>query len=113
MWLLHNGVPVRTALDRLRPATSAEALAFQFLNDARWYEAGYPEDLQAYVHDGNLHDHQMPMHRQPKQSPAKTMTSACPTHRTDRMMNPKKSKGHRPMRSGDGGLQVSDQTMTI
>ena len=37
------------ALDRLRPATSAETLALQFLNDANRYESGHPEDQQAYV----------------------------------------------------------------
>ena len=36
-------------LDRLRPATSAEALAMQFLNDARDYVGAHPEDQQSFV----------------------------------------------------------------
>ena len=47
--LLHGGVPVCAGLDRLRPATSAEALAMLFLNDARNYVGAHPEDQQSFV----------------------------------------------------------------
>ena len=47
------------AVDRLRPATSAEALAMQFAQNVK-YEPGHPEDQQAFVdartplnHDGD------------------------------------------------------------
>ena len=36
------------AVDRLRPATSAEALAMQFAQKLK-YEPGHPEDQQAFV----------------------------------------------------------------
>ena len=36
------------AVDRLRPATSAEALAMQFAQSSK-YEPGHPEDQQAFV----------------------------------------------------------------
>ena len=39
---------VCAAVDRLRPATSAEALAMQFAQNAK-YEPGHPEDQQAFV----------------------------------------------------------------
>ena len=58
-WLICAGVPVCAAVDRLRPATSAEALAMQFAQNVR-YEPGHPEDQQAFVdarapldHDGD------------------------------------------------------------
>ena len=55
-WLI---CPVCAAVDRLRPATSAEALAMQFAQNVR-YAPGHPEDHQAFVdarapldHDGD------------------------------------------------------------
>ena len=58
-WLICAGVPVCAAVDRLRPATSAEALAMQFAQNGR-NEPGHPEDQQAFVdarapldHDGD------------------------------------------------------------
>ena len=48
-WLICAGTPVCAAVDRLRPATSAEALAMQFAQNAK-YEPGHPEDQQAFVH---------------------------------------------------------------
>ena len=58
-WLICAGVPVCAAVDRLRPATSAEALAMQFAQNVR-YELGHPEVQQAFVdarapldHDGD------------------------------------------------------------
>ena len=47
-WLICAGTPVCAAVDRLRPATSAEALAMQFAQNAK-YEPGHPEDQQAFV----------------------------------------------------------------
>ena len=47
-WLICAGTPVCAAVDRLRPATSAEALAMQFAQNAK-YEPGRPEDQQAFV----------------------------------------------------------------
>ena len=47
-WLICAGTPVCAAVDRLRPATSAEALAMQFTQNAK-YEPGHPEDQQAFV----------------------------------------------------------------
>ena len=47
-WLICAGVSVCAAVDRLRPATSAEALAMQFEQNVR-YEPGRPEDQQAFV----------------------------------------------------------------
>ena len=41
------GTPVCAAVDRLRPATSAEALAMQFAQNVK-YEPGHPEDQQAF-----------------------------------------------------------------
>ena len=46
--LIYAGVPVCAAVDRLRPATSAEALAVQFEQNVR-YEPDQPEDQQAFV----------------------------------------------------------------
>ena len=46
-WLICAGTPVCAAVDRLRPATSAEALAMQFAQNAK-YEPGHPEDQQAF-----------------------------------------------------------------
>ena len=42
------GTLVCAAVDRLRPATSAEALAMQFAQNTK-YEPGHPEDQQAFV----------------------------------------------------------------
>ena len=42
------GTPVCAAVDRLRPATSAEAIAMQFAQIAK-YEPEHPEDQQAFV----------------------------------------------------------------
>ena len=47
-WLICAGTPVCAAVDRLRPATSAEALAMQFSQNVK-YEPGHPEDQQAFV----------------------------------------------------------------
>ena len=47
-WLICAGTPVCAAVDRLRPATSAEALAMQFAQNVK-YEPGHPEDQQAFV----------------------------------------------------------------
>ena len=47
-WLICAGTPVCAAVDRLRPATSAEALAMQFAQNVK-YEPGHPEDQQASV----------------------------------------------------------------
>ena len=47
-WLICAGTPVCAAVDRLRPATSAEALAMQLAQNAK-YEPGHPEDQQAFV----------------------------------------------------------------
>ena len=47
-WLICAGTPVCAAVDRLRPPTSAEALAIQFAQNAN-YEPGHPEDQQAFV----------------------------------------------------------------
>ena len=47
-WLICARVPVCAAVDSLRPATSAEALAMQFEQNVR-YEPGHPEDQQAFV----------------------------------------------------------------
>ena len=47
-WLICAGIPVCAAVDRLRPATSAEALAMKFAQNAK-YEPGHPEDQQAFV----------------------------------------------------------------
>ena len=47
-WLIFVGTLVCAAVDRLRPATSAEALAMQFAQNAK-YEPGHPEDQQAFV----------------------------------------------------------------
>ena len=47
-WLICAGTPMYAAVDRLRPATSAEALAMQFAQNAK-YEPGHPEDQQAFV----------------------------------------------------------------
>ena len=47
-WLICAGTPVCAAVDRLRPATSAEALAIQVAQNAK-YEPGHPEDQQAFV----------------------------------------------------------------
>ena len=47
-WLICAGTPVCAAVDRLRPATSAEARAMQFVQNAK-YEPGRPEDQQAFV----------------------------------------------------------------
>ena len=47
-WLICAGTPVCAAVDRLRPATSAEALAMQFAQSVK-YEPGHPEDQQAFV----------------------------------------------------------------
>ena len=47
-WLTCAGTPVCAAVDRLRPATSAEALAMQFAQNAK-HEPGHPEDQQAFV----------------------------------------------------------------
>ena len=47
-WLICAGTPVCAAVDRLRPATSAEALAMQFAQNAK-YEPGHPEDQQDFV----------------------------------------------------------------
>ena len=47
-WLICAGTPVCAAVDRLRPATSAEALAMQFAQNAK-YEPGHPEDQQAFA----------------------------------------------------------------
>ena len=48
-----------SAVDRLRPATPAEALAMQFAQNVK-YEPGHPEEQQAFVgarallnHDGD------------------------------------------------------------
>ena len=46
--LICAGTPVCAAVDRLRPATSAEALAMQFAQNVE-YEPGHPEDQQAFV----------------------------------------------------------------
>ena len=58
-WLICAGTPVCAAVDRLRPATSAEALTMQFAQNVK-YEPGHPEDQQAFVdarapldHDGD------------------------------------------------------------
>ena len=40
--------PVRAAVDRLRPATSAEALAMQFTHDVG-NEPGHPKDQEAFI----------------------------------------------------------------
>ena len=57
--LICAGTPVCAAVDRLRPATSAEALAMQFAQNVK-YEPGHLEDQQAFVdaraplnHDGD------------------------------------------------------------
>ena len=47
-WLICAGTPVCAAVDRLRPATPAEALAMQFAQNVQ-YEPGHPEDQQAFV----------------------------------------------------------------
>ena len=47
-WLICAGTPVCAAVDRLRPAISAEALAMQFAQNAK-YEPGHPEDQQAFI----------------------------------------------------------------
>ena len=47
-WLICAGTPVCAAVDRLRPATSSEALAMQFAQNVK-YELGYPQDEQAFV----------------------------------------------------------------
>ena len=47
-WLICAGVPVCATVDRLRPATSAEALAMQFAQNVR-YEPVHSEDQQAFV----------------------------------------------------------------
>ena len=47
-WLICAVTPVFAAVDRLRPATSAEALAMQFAQNAK-YEPGHPEDQQVFV----------------------------------------------------------------
>ena len=47
-WLICAGTPVCATVDRLRPATSAEALALQFAQNVK-YEPGHPEDQQAFV----------------------------------------------------------------
>ena len=47
-WQICAGTPVCTAVDRLRPATSAEALAMQFAHNAK-YDLGQTEDQQAFV----------------------------------------------------------------
>ena len=47
-WLICAGAPVCAAVDRLRPATSAEALAMQFAQNVQ-YKPGHPEDQQAFV----------------------------------------------------------------
>ena len=47
-WLICGGTPVCAAVDRLRQATSAEALAMQFPQNAK-HEPGHPEDQQAFV----------------------------------------------------------------
>ena len=46
-WLICAGTPVCAAVDQLRPATSAEALAMQFAQNVK-YEPGHPEDQQAF-----------------------------------------------------------------
>ena len=46
-WLICAGTPVCEAAYRLRPATSAEAFAMQFAQNAK-YEPGHPEDQQAF-----------------------------------------------------------------
>ena len=55
-WLICAGTPVCAAVDRLRPATSSEALAMQFAQNVK-YEPGHPEDQQAFV------DARAPMNR--------------------------------------------------
>ena len=47
-WLICAGTSVCAAVDRSRPATSAEALAMQFAQNVK-YEPGHPEDQQAFV----------------------------------------------------------------
>ena len=46
VWITCEGVPVLVALDRLRPCTAAEALAYQYLSKDRVEEAGV-EPLRA------------------------------------------------------------------
>ena len=47
-WLICAGTPVCASVDRVRPATSAEALTMQFTQNVK-YEPGHPEDQQAFV----------------------------------------------------------------
>ena len=47
-WLICVGTPVCAAVDRLRPATSAAALAMQFAQNVK-YEPGHLEDQPALV----------------------------------------------------------------
>ena len=70
--LIGAGVPVCAAVDRLRPATSAEALAMQFQQNVR-YEPGHPQDQQAFVDARALldHDGDEPATDPPEDRPAK------------------------------------------
>ena len=47
-WLICAGTPVCAAVDRLRPATSAETPAMQFAQNVK-YEPGHPEGQQVFV----------------------------------------------------------------
>ena len=70
-WLICAGVPVRAAVDRLRPATSAEALAMQFAQNVS-YEPGHPEDQQAFV------DARAPLDHEPAADPPEDRPAGDP-----------------------------------
>jgi hypothetical protein len=102
---------VCAVLDRLRPATSAETLAPQFLNDANRYESGLRKTSRlAWMPDALLHDRPTATCR--RQSTSRPTTSRCPTARSDRTTNPKKSRGLHLTPIDDEVAQCSDRCMT-
>ena len=93
-WLICAGTPVCAAVDRLRPATSAEALAMQFAQNVK-YEPGHPEDQQAFV------DARAPLNRDEDELVDDTLedrpvqdTNDAETHHS--LMEPEFERGNTP-----------------
>ncbi len=123
--MLARGVPTGVSTDRIRPCTSEETLAYQYINAAgngHRYEAGLPQEQQTFlavptlddIERGALSPDIVRRHRRRETSPSVSMEALDPARMsrkpldTDVSSSPKKSL--RTKRSCDHS--VASQTRT-